>query len=45
MPTHIPVPPKESWMAATAAVVIGSLLAAIIMGGIDVTIVWAYANL
>ena len=45
MPTQIAIPPKESWMAATAVVVIGSLLAAIIIGGIDVAIVWAYANL
>ena len=43
MPTQIPVPPQESWVNATAAVVIGSLLSAIIISGIDFTIVWAYS--
>jgi preprotein translocase subunit SecE len=44
MPTQIPVPPKASWTAATVAVLIGTLLAAVIIGGIDFIVIWAYAN-
>jgi hypothetical protein len=45
MPTQIPVPPKESWSAATIATLIWSLLAAAITSAIAFAIVWAYANL
>ena len=42
MPTQIPIPPKASWLTATAAVLIGSLLAATIIGTIEIVVVWAY---
>jgi hypothetical protein len=45
MPTQIPIPPKVFWMAATIATLIWSLCAAVMISSIELTIVWAYANL
>ena len=42
MPTQIPVHPKASWIAATAAILIFSLLAAVIISAFELAIVWAY---
>ena len=44
MPTQIPVQPKASWMAETAAILIFSLLAAVINSAFELVIVWAYNN-
>jgi hypothetical protein len=44
MPTQIPVQPKASWMAETAAILIFSLLAAVINSAFELAIVWAYTN-
>jgi hypothetical protein len=42
MPTQIPVEAERSWMAATKAALMHSLLAAAIMSAIVCVIVWAY---
>jgi hypothetical protein len=42
MPTQIPVRPKKSWAAASAAAVIYSLLAAVMIGATELAIVRAY---
>ena len=42
MPTQIPVRPKISWKAATAAVLVYSLLAAVMITATELAIVWAY---
>lgn len=42
MPTQIPVQPKTSWIAEAAAILIFSLLAAVIIGAFELAIVWAY---
>jgi hypothetical protein len=42
MPTQIPIQPKTSWIAETAAILIFSLLAAVIISAFELAIVWAY---
>ena len=42
MPTQIPVRPNISWKAATAAVLVYSLLAAVMITATELAIVWAY---
>jgi hypothetical protein len=42
MPTQIPVQPRASWMAETAAILIFSLLAAVIISAFGLAIAWAY---
>jgi hypothetical protein len=44
MPTQIPVQPKVSWMAETVAILIFSLLAAVINITFELAIVWAYTD-
>jgi hypothetical protein len=42
VPTQIPIQPKTSWIAETAAILIFSLLAAVIISAFGLAIVWAY---
>jgi hypothetical protein len=42
MPTQIPVQPKISWIAATAAALIYSLLALVMISATELAIVRAY---
>jgi len=42
MPTQIPVQPKKSWIAATAAALVYSLLAAAMISATELVIVRAY---
>jgi len=42
MPTQIPVQPQTSWMAATIAALVYSLLAAAMIGATELAIVRAY---
>jgi hypothetical protein len=42
MPTQIPVQPKTSWMVATTAALIYSLLAAVMISVTELAIVRAY---
>jgi len=44
MPTQVPVEAKRSWMIATKAAFMLTLLAAVIMSVIVFIIVWAYTG-